>query len=52
MKSYAAELFMYGIPVEVVMDFIASPTARDARSLDLFRSTNDIEEDAIYSGIV
>jgi hypothetical protein len=52
MKSYAAELLAYGIPSEAILDFEAPPTARDVRYLDLFRSTNEIEEDTIHSGIV
>jgi N-6 DNA Methylase len=52
MKSYAAELLAYGIPSEAILDFEAPPTARDVRYLDLFRSSDDIVEDVLPSGVI
>lgn len=52
MKSYAAELLAYGIPSEAILDFEAPPTARDVRYLDLFRSSEDIVEDVLPSGVI
>ena len=52
MKNFADELLEYGIPAEAVLEFGATPTAREVRYLDLFKAAGDIQTDALPTGVI
>lgn len=52
MKSIASELLQYGIPLEAVVEFGRTPTAREVRYLDLFKITDAVETETLPSGVI
>lgn len=52
MKNFASELLAYGIPAATVVEFGATPNAREVRYLDLFKAADDVEMIALPSGVI